>query len=121
MLTEIRNYHFDATHFDAYRIWAAEKAVPYLKSRMDVVGFWVSDGSDPEYGGLKKARGAAEPPNITWVIRWPDRATRDAAWKELRASAEWKAILADVPGGWRSYIRTEARFANEIDPPSQPE
>ena len=51
---------------------------------------------------------------ILWVIRWQDRETRDVAWKALRASPEWKAILAKVPGGWRSYLRTEARFATEI-------
>lgn len=114
MLIEIRNYHFAPERFDEYKTWAEEQAVPHLKQRMDIVGFWLGDGEDPEYGGLRKSSGAGEPPNVTWVIRWPDRETRDAAWRELRASPEWKAILATVPGGWRSYLRTEARFATQV-------
>ncbi len=114
MLFEIRNYHFEPTHFEAYKKWAAADAVAYLKSKMDVVGFWVANDMEPEYKGRNKPDESEQPANITWIIRWNDRQERDEAWVQLRADPEWKAILARVPGGWRSYLRTEARFADEI-------
>ena len=54
MLFEIRNYHFEPTKFEAYKKWAATVAVPYLKSKMDIVGFWVNNDMDPQYGGARE-------------------------------------------------------------------
>ena len=31
-IVEIRDYTFEAETFDAYKIWAEEKAVPWLKA-----------------------------------------------------------------------------------------
>jgi hypothetical protein len=81
---------------------------------MDVVGFWIDHGMEPEYKGRNKPDVTERPANVTWIIRWPDRETRDEGWKSLRADLGWKMIIAKVPGGWRSDLRTEAKFSPEI-------
>ena len=40
MIFEVRNYHVDPAVFPAFRRWAQDEGVPYLKSQLDVVGFW---------------------------------------------------------------------------------
>lgn len=109
---EIRNYHFKAEHIDAYRHWAPD-AVAFIRTRMDVVGFWVGNDEPPEYGGRLKGEGVT-PANITWIIRWESREQRDETWRAFRADPEWRRIIRTVPGGPSSYIRTEARFAEEV-------
>ena len=111
---EIRNYHFDPARFDEYKKWAETLAVPYIKGRMDVVGFWVNNELAPEYGGTAPRDEKVSPANVTWIIRWRDKSQREKAWKEFRSSREWHAILAQVPGGRASYFRTEAKFATEV-------
>jgi hypothetical protein len=81
---------------------------------MDIIGFWISDETDPEYGGSLPADENVQPANITWVIRWQDKAQRDQVWSELRSGSEWQSIIARVPGGRASYLRTEAKFATEL-------
>lgn len=110
---EIRSYHFKPEHIDAYRAWAPA-AVAFIRTRMDVVGFWVDNGEPAEYGGRLKGEGVT-PANITWIIRWDSRQARDATWQAFRADPEWRAIIRTVPGGPSSYIRTEARFADSAD------
>ena len=70
---------------------------------------------EPQYGGVLSHDETESPANITWIIRWRDRAERDKAWKELRSAREWRAILSKVPGGRASYLKTEAKFATEIN------
>lgn len=111
---EIRNYHFDPARFAEYKKWAETLAVPYIKSQMDVVGFWVNNEMAPEYGGTAPRDEKARPANVTWIIRWRDKSHRDKAWQEFRANPKWHAILGQVPGGRGSYFRTEAKFATEI-------
>ncbi len=111
---EIRNYHFDPERIDQYKTWAKTVALPHLKSKMDVVGFWISDDTPAEYGGRLPRDAYGPPANVTWIIRWQDKNQRDAAWAELRASDEWKTIFGQVPGGPASYARTEAIFASEL-------
>ena len=111
---EIRNYHFDPAKFDEYKKWAATLAVPFIKTRMDVVGFWVGNDMAPEYGGTAPRDETVRPANVTWIIRWRDKSERDKAWEAFRSNREWRAILAKVPGGRASYFRTEAKFATGI-------
>ncbi len=111
---EIRNYHFEPTKFDEYKKWAEADAVPYLKAKMDVVGFWVTNEMAPEYGGSLPQEQNVRPANITWIIRWQDRAQRDKATKERQSDPAWQAIFSRVPGGRESYLRTEVKFAREI-------
>ena len=113
-MVEIRSYHFAPKRFDEYKKWAETLAVPYLRSKMDVVGFWLQSDIPPIYGGSLPRDESVTPANVTWVIRWRDREQRDKAWEELRSSSEWKSILALVPGGDASYLTAEAKFANEL-------
>ena len=39
MIYEFRNYHYEPSKFDAYRRWATNHALPYLREKLDVVGF----------------------------------------------------------------------------------
>ena len=111
---EIRNYHFEPTHFEAYKQWAATLALPYLRGKMEVIGFWVTTDLAPEYGGSLPHDAQGSPANVTWIIRWPDKAQRDRAREALRSDPAWQAILAQVPGGRASYLRTEAKFATAL-------
>jgi len=110
MLYEIRNYHFDPDRFDEYKSWAKERALPYLSRELDLIGFWAGD--DAEVSGAEMD--ALGPANITWIIRWPDRATRDASFETIFATDEWAAIFAHVPGGMDSYKRLEAKFTEDL-------
>ena len=111
---EIRNYHFEPTKFEEYKKWAETLAVPYIKGKMQVVGFWVNNEMAPIYGGSLTQDKNVRPANITWIIRWQDRAQRDEAWEELHSDPAWQAIMSRVPGGRESYLRTEVKFVEEI-------
>jgi hypothetical protein len=113
-MVEIRNYHFAPDRLDEYRHWAETRAVPHLRTKMEIIGFWVANDVPPIFGGSLADDGKSDPANVTWVIRWHDKAQRDRVWADLRSSAEWQAIEKMVPGGDTSYLRAEARFATEI-------
>jgi hypothetical protein len=114
MLYEIRNYHFDPELLEEYKKWARELAINYIKSKVDVVGFWFKNNIPPEYGGSLPRHENVVPSNITWIIRWQDKEQRDKIWKEFRESKEWNQIRSKVPGGPKSYLRIEAKFAESI-------
>ena len=75
MIYEIRNYHFNPARLEEYKTWAKEKALPFLDRELDLVGFWANAGDSEVLGEPMDILGSA---NITWIIRWPDRETRDA-------------------------------------------
>ena len=111
---EIRSYHFEPARFDAYKEWAETLAVPFIKGKMDVVGFWLDNEMAPEYGGSLPLDEDVRPANVTWIIRWQDMAQRDKAWAEFRSDPAWQKIISRVPGGRQSYLKTETKFATEI-------
>lgn len=112
MIYEIRNYHFEPALFEDYKVWAKEKALPFLDQALDLVGFWANLDEESEVNGEPMdAMGSA---NITWIIRWPDRATRDETMASVFTGEEWGAIFADVPGGLASYKRMEAKFTEAL-------
>ncbi len=111
---EIRSYYFDPTRFDEYREWAEASAVPHLRRIHDVVGFWVNNDMAPIYGGSLPRDEEMHAANITWIIRWEDRAQRDRGTEERGSDPEWRAIFDRVPGGRASYLRTEVKFATEL-------
>ena len=43
-IVEIRDYTIDPNRFDAYKVWAEELAVPWLKANLDVIDFWMDCG-----------------------------------------------------------------------------
>ena len=110
MIYEIRNYHFKPERFDEYKVWAKDKALPFLKQKLDLVGFWAGDDNEVN-GAEMDSLGSA---NITWIIRWPDRATRDEQMATVFTGDEWAEIFKDVPGGMESYLRMEAKFTEDL-------
>jgi hypothetical protein len=105
---EIRNYHFDPALISEYEAWARDDALPYIREKVDVVGFWVYAGIDAELGGAPlDEMGSA---NVTWIIRWNSKAERDEQMKQVFSGPAWDVIFAKVPGGGKSYRRVEAKF-----------
>jgi hypothetical protein len=51
---------------------------------------------------------------MTWIIRWKDMEHRDEAWEEIAKTKEWEELFSTVPGGSKSYLRTEVKFAESI-------
>ena len=112
MICEIRNYHFNPTLFEAYKIWAKTEAIPYLARSLDVIGFWLNTNDEPEvHGEPQDALGSA---NSTWIIRWNDVEHRQKVLPGVLSGPEWESIFSRVPGGGKSYLRTESRFAEQI-------
>ncbi len=112
MIYEIRNYHFRPDLIEAYKVWARTRAIPYLATQIDVVGFWASTDDPPEViGAPMDAMGSA---NVTWVIRWRDLAHRKEGLPKALSGPAWEAVFADVPGGGASYLRLEAKFAEAL-------
>lgn len=113
LLYEIRSYLFDPTLFEEYKQWAREVAAPYFSNIWDVRGIWFRNDIAPEYGGSQPRDENRVPANMTWIIRWRDKEHRDQAFEHTRASVEFKRVFSTVPGGRKSYLRTEAIFAEE--------
>ena len=112
MIYEIRNYHFDPTLFDAYKTWAKEEALPFLERQVDLVGFWVNTDCASEV--IRAPLDDLGSANVTWIVRWPDRKTRDDAWERILGGEEWAAIFAKVPGGMESYRRLELKLTEAL-------
>ncbi len=113
MIYEIRNYHYDPGKFAAYRTWAIEQAVPFLKDNLDIVGFWIDSGESPEIAGAKPMDLPLGSANVTWVIRWDDMAARNAGHEKVFKGEGWGAIWSRHPdaGG---YFQMEAKFAEAL-------
>jgi hypothetical protein len=114
MLYEIRNYHFDPEYFEEYKKWAAEVGAPFFRKRWDVVGAWVNKDIPAKYGGSLPIDESTTPANMTWIIKWKDMSQREKAWEEVAKTKEWEELFSTVPGGTKSYLRTEAKFAEAI-------
>lgn len=111
MLFEIRNYHFEPTLFEEYKSWAKDYALPFLDRKLDLVGFWATEGESDVTGVAMDELGSA---NITWIIKWPDRASRDQTMSTLFTGQEWDNIFKHLPGGIDAYRRMEAKFTKDL-------
>ncbi len=110
---EIRSYHYDPTKFEAYKEWAIEEAVPFLKANLDIVGFWIDNGEEPEIGGsdpMELKHGSA---NVTWVIRWDSKEARDKGFQEVFYGEGWQDVWSRHPDA-DGYLQMEAKFADEL-------
>ena len=114
MLYEIRNYHYDPEYWEEYKKWAIEIAGPFFRSRWDIVGSWLIKDIPAQYGGSLPKNESIAPANITWIIRWKDMEHRDKAWADIAKTKEWEELFSTVPGGTKSYLRTEAKFTEAI-------
>lgn len=108
MLYEIRDYHYRRDIWDDYKAWAVE-AVAVLKDKMDVVGFWIDTGIDPEVGGTDPVDSPIGHANVTWIIRWKDKADRDEHFWKAIESDEWQAVWAKHPDP-NGYQQMLSRF-----------
>jgi hypothetical protein len=113
-MIEIRDYYFDPAKLEEYKIWATGAALPFLKGKMEVVGFWVNNELSPSYSGPLKRATDKRQANVSWVIRWKDKTQRDQIWAELRGSPEWPAIMDLLPGRDESVQVEKARFVDEL-------
>eukprot|EP00747_Dinoflagellata_sp_TGD_P168094 gnl/TRDRNA2_/TRDRNA2_193739_c0_seq1.p1 gnl/TRDRNA2_/TRDRNA2_193739_c0~~gnl/TRDRNA2_/TRDRNA2_193739_c0_seq1.p1 ORF type:complete len:137 (-),score=22.09 gnl/TRDRNA2_/TRDRNA2_193739_c0_seq1:231-641(-) len=125
---EVRNYFIDLPWMETYKKWARESAVSALKTLLpkyggELVGFWIAnDEKENIYGGKcvdqvpkDSVPGAA---NVTWVIKWPSKAARDAALPKLFVEdPDWQVCekLRDSMGIRLNteYLRIEARFCED--------
>jgi hypothetical protein len=95
----------------------------------EVVGFWVSipgEQPDPEYTEAtvpvaSPTSGACTPTNVTWVIRWKDKAAREAGWKGFRGDklypemgAARKRICAAKGFDAKSYKQIEVKYCVDL-------
>ena len=112
MIYEFRNYHFRPDLFEAYKAWAGDRALPYLRANLNIVGFWVSRDIPPEINGA--AMDDLGSANIRWIIAWESMDQRAQEMPKALASDEWNQIFADVPGGIESYLRMEANFMEAL-------
>ena len=111
MIYEIRNYHYEPSRMTEYRAWAADKALPYIREHFDLLGFWVSTDEPAEVTG--KPLDELGSATVTWILRWPDIATRHEQFPKQFGTDEWKAIMADNPG-LENYHRMEAKFTEAL-------
>jgi len=112
MIYEIRDYHYLPEKFDAYKTWADE-AVPVLRELLDVVGFYVDSGADPESSGSNPEKPSIGYANITWIIRWPSKEERDAKFGEIMGSEKWAKVWDKHPDA-NGYVQMLSRFTTEM-------
>jgi hypothetical protein len=110
---EIRSYHYDPDQFDAYKKWAVEEAAPFLKANLNVVGFWLDNGTASELAGSDPTPHKHGAANVTWIIKWESEEDRATGLKEVFAGDGWKDIFSKHPDA-DGYLQTEARFAEEV-------
>lgn len=113
MLFEIRNYHYDPAKFAAYRQWAVNEAVPFLRANLDVVGFWLDNGEPPEISGADPMTLKHGSANVTWIIRWESMEARREGHERVFQGEGWRDIWSRHPDA-RGYLQLEARFAEEV-------
>jgi len=106
---EIRDYTIDPVWFDQYVEWARTDAAPWLAANLDVVGFWVHGGERPVVGGSNPVVSPNGQPNVTWILRWPDRTTRDSEYARAFGSEGWRAVWSKHPKP-DTYLHMNARF-----------
>ena len=113
MIYEVRDYHIRPDILDAYKAWG-EEAVPVLRQLFDVVGFWVDEGTaQPEIGGTDPIGAPIGEANVTWIIRWPDKATRDAEIERAFASEAWQDVWSRHPDP-NGYQQATSRFMSGV-------
>ena len=113
MIYEIRDYHVEPAVLGRYQTWASEHALPYIRMRLDLVGFWICAAAPAQVTG--EALDAIGPANVTWVIRWQDMDTRNRIMAEVfgPGASEWARIATHHPGR-EHYRRIAGRFGTAL-------
>lgn len=111
MIFEIRNYHYEPSLIEDYRAWARDRALPYIRANLDLVGFWVNIDEAPQVNG--KPLDELGSATVTWIIRWDAMQARHEVMEKVFATDEWREIMKHNPGT-ENYHRTEAKFAEAL-------
>ncbi|MGI9596925.1 MAG: hypothetical protein ACR2QK_12240 [Acidimicrobiales bacterium] len=112
-IVEIRDYTIESEWFPAYREWAINDAVPWLKANLDLVDFWIDDGLESEVSGSAPVVSPNGQPNVCWVIRWPSREARDEGFQAFVDDPGWREVWAKHPRPG-AYLQTNARFMRAV-------
>lgn len=112
-LVEIRDYTIEPEWFDAYRVWARDHAVPWLKANLDVIDFWVDDGHEALVAGSAPSVSPNGQPNVCWIIQWPSREARDEGYAAFTQNPEWLEIWSKHPNP-QAYLQTNVRFMQAV-------
>ena len=73
---EIRDYTIENEWFDAYKEWAKDIAAPWLKENLGLlISGWMRRA--PEVSGSNPIVSPNGQPNVTWIIKWDSRETRE--------------------------------------------
>ena len=90
-----------------------QKSCPFLKAKLDVVGFWVDSGEEPEYWGANSKPSPHGAANVTWIIRWEAMNHRNQGHKDVFGSSGWQDIWGGHPDT-NGYLHSEIVFVEEI-------
>ena len=112
-MVEIRSYHYDPEKFEAYKQWAVDEAVPFLKENLNIIGFWLDNGMAPELSGSSPMDMPLGSANITWIIGWKDAEDRAEGHRRVFQGEGWQAIWSRHPDA-NGYLQMEARFAEPV-------
>ncbi len=111
MIYEIHNYYYDPDKFEAFVEWGKGEVNTFLKTHLDVVGIWFSNGQPPEFAGADPTPLKYGAPNITWIIRWESMEQRKQTWEAV--SGEFQKIWATHPDP-DAYLHMQVSFAEKI-------
>ena len=112
MIYEIRDYHYRRDIFDDYKRWAKD-AVPVLRKHMNVLGFWIDTGAEPEITGTDPINSPLGSANVTWIIRWESKEARDRTFSDMLNSEDWTSVWSRHPDA-NGYLQMSARFMDEM-------
>ena len=110
---EIRDYTIESKWFDRYVDWAENYFIPFAKTRIDIIDFWVDKGIDAEVSGENPIESENGQPNITWIARYNDKKERDAFFQSLGTDSEWKKVWSMHPNP-NAYIQQNTRFFKSV-------
>ena len=111
-MIEIRNYHIAAEAYPAYKLWANKIAVPYLKQRLPIIGFWLNGEAEVEVLGEQMDK--LGPANVTWILEWQSMEQRNEQMQSAFSGPEWDKVFAELEGGFDIYLRRETRFCQSV-------
>jgi hypothetical protein len=113
VIYEVRDYHLRPDVIEDYRAWATE-AVVVLRQHLDVVGFWIDDGAfAPEIEGTDPVDSPIGSANVTWIIRWASKATRDAEIDRVFEGETWRQVWSRHPDP-NAYRQSTSRFMTAL-------
>ena len=112
-IVEIRDYTIETAWLKEYKVWAEDLAAPWLKRNLDVIDFWVDTGLEAEVSGSNPIVSSNGQANVCWIIRWRDKAHREAVFRKTMAGSEWQEIWSKHPNA-KAYLHMNVRFMESL-------